>query len=162
MGHRANFVIISNNRATIFYDQWAALGGAIAIFCEGPDACVSSATEEEEDLMDDVWCEGGYLVDFDRNVAMVFGWTDGLDEKSWDDEADGDGDDDEQRHVGYQIANAKTPADFAPIADQWPGWTLSWAHNGVNDFTKWLEINHIPIVSSAGDHPDDDDETEPV
>ncbi|MEM7353169.1 MAG: hypothetical protein AAF657_20410 [Acidobacteriota bacterium] len=74
MGHRANFVVIRNQQATAFYDQWAGLG-CIYTFAEGPTKAVAclKATKETDELMDWAFAEGGYLIDFDNKLAMGFG-----------------------------------------------------------------------------------------
>ena len=67
MGARANFVIIRKGIAAIYYDQWAALDCPI-LLADGPaEAAKFAETLEQVDgLMDAVWAEGGFLLDFDK------------------------------------------------------------------------------------------------
>lgn len=75
MGHRANFVIISNGEAKAFHDQFAALGCTFE-FAEGPSHATRSAEAHgpTDELLDWAFAEAGYLIDHDKKVAIVFGY----------------------------------------------------------------------------------------
>src|SRR5512147_2670896 len=81
MGARANFVIIKNGIATAYHDHWAALG-CLQMFAEGPDKALQALEimDQTNELMESVWAEGGYLVDFDHRTAIVFGYLDLIEE----------------------------------------------------------------------------------
>src|SRR4051794_14228279 len=80
MGHRANFVLVRDGKATAYYDQWAALGSTYA-FAGGPADATAAAEQAQptKQLLDWAFAEAGFLVDFDDHVAIVFGYPEQID-----------------------------------------------------------------------------------
>jgi hypothetical protein len=80
VGHRANFVVLRDGSAVAFHDPWAALGSTWA-FAAGPDEALSAtaASEPTTELLDWAFAEAGYLLDFDRHEAIVFGYPEMVD-----------------------------------------------------------------------------------
>jgi hypothetical protein len=140
MGHRANFIIIRDNAARVYYDQWAALG-CIDTFAVGPTEAVNALTgmEETDELMDWALAEGGYLLDFDRKVAICFGEP--FDEfESEDDDS---------------VAFDQDRLSFLKqIASAWTDWKLVWDERGVDAFAAYLKARNInSIRTQAESHP---------
>ncbi len=150
MGHRANFVVIRDGRASAYYDQWAALG-CIGFFSAGPDVAAEEASQLErtDGLMNWSYAEGGYLIDFDTKEAIVFGLT--IDPEEF---ADPDGE------VDVQLLEASAPfaegglAYLKHIAPSWAGWKLAWDERGVDAFAAHLRKRAIAGVGVEPDsHP---------
>ncbi len=151
MGHRANFVVVRDGRATAYYHQWAALG-CIHTFADGPDAACKALAEHEPtgELLS--WCsaEGGYLIDFDEKKAIVFGHT--LD---MDDLAEPDGTIDEKlRLKALPFADGGLPY-LRHVAGRWRGWMLIWEDGrGVDAFAAHLRRRNIKdLVLQPDSHP---------
>lgn len=150
MGHRANFVIVRDGRASAYYDQWAALG-CIGTFSAGPDVAAEEASQCEptDSLMDWAYAEGGYLIDFDTKEAIVFGLT--IDPEEF-----------AEVEVDEQLLAASAPfaegglAYLQHIALSWPGWRLAWDERGVDAFAAHLKKRAIAGVGVEPDsHPPD-------
>jgi hypothetical protein len=167
MGHRANFVVIEDGKAEAFYDQWAGLGCAFAI-SEGPARAVDSARESEPttELLDWAFAEGGYLIDFDEQVVIVFGELedfsdefgdfdeDGADDDSDDDEPEDDADEDDD--AAEDAYAQKYQQYFDEIAPNWAGWRLRWDDRGVDAFAEHLQRRGIAdIECQEFSHPED-------
>jgi glycine/D-amino acid oxidase-like deaminating enzyme len=162
MGHRANFVVIREGQAQAYSDHWAALG-CIHCVSDGPDDAAAMAAEFEatDELLDWAFMEGGYLVDFDEKLLIVFGLTEedlGDEFSEWEedeeneqeeaddapwvsgltDDAEGslDGDADEEWDKDAERAAAE--AFLRGIAPKWKGWTLRWDQRGADAFAEHL------------------------
>ena len=155
MGHRANFVVIRDNHAVAYYDQWAALG-CIYTFAAGPAEAVDALTEMDQttELMDWAYAEGGYLLDFDNQVAIGFGspfYDDEIDEGEPDENNGGSSVTPDPINVAYE----QGPLEFLKcIAPAWEGWKLVWDDHGVDAFAAHLRDCNITDISVARDsHP---------
>ncbi|HKV86161.1 MAG TPA: hypothetical protein VJN88_16530 [Ktedonobacterales bacterium] len=108
MGNRANYVLIEGEQPTIYFSRWGALT-IPAVLLSGPDATISyvrSLTPDDE-LLDEVWAEGGMVLDVDQCKLKFFG--------------------------GGRIE--VTPYLRRPLLRAlsivWAGWTVEWALFGV-------------------------------
>jgi len=151
MGHRANFVVIEEGAAKVFYDQWGAMGCLYA-FAGGPDSAVEAVAEMEEaaELMEWAFAEGGYLIDRDRKAAIVFGTT--FDEIEAFDDLDDD--------VATPMREVNAAMDAGPrgflehVASAWPGWKLTWDDRGTDAFSAHLRSRGIATIATQPDsHP---------
>jgi hypothetical protein len=152
MGHRANFVVVRDGHAEAYYDQWAALGCLYA-FAAGPEGACEAVAEFEpaEALMDWAFAEGGYLIDFDEKMAIVFGCHFDMDELE-----DPDGD----TGVPSEEADSAWKQGGLPylehIAHSWMGWKLVWDECGVDAFAAHLRRRRIDGIAAQPDsHPPD-------
>lgn len=157
MGHRANFVLIRDGRASAYYDQWAALGSTYA-FADGAGAAVSAAEmcRTTDKLLDWAFAEAGYLLDFDEKQAIVFGYPGDVE---FELEDLGDAPSSDAPGAGTEINEAleKGPLEFLRlIAPKWPGWLLHWDDRGVDAFAAHLARRGItsPAAQPAS-HPAD-------
>jgi hypothetical protein len=71
------------------------------------------AHREIDEWLDEVWCEGGALVDHDRRIQLWFAFA-----ETWADHA----------------------AARAVLARTWPGWDVRFAHDAVGDLTHHLGL----------------------
>jgi len=154
MGHRANYVIVRNGEARAFYDQWGALG-CIHTFAGGPvDAlAVAEQAEATDELQDWAFAEGGFLVDFDRQKAIVFGLIGEPIDPADLEELEGveglEGFDFAElgESAALEQALGSNPEDFLRnIAPRWSGWHLSWNDRGVDSFAAHLQARGIESI----------------
>ena len=155
MGHRANFVIVEAGTAAAYYDQWAALG-CVETFADGPDAARGSVEQFEPVtvLMDWGFAEGGYLLDFDERVAIVFGAAQDVDDLF------GEGADDipgvERMREIYDACSESPSTYLRYVAGNWSGWRLRWDEAGVDAISAYLRERGFHDITAADDsHPDD-------
>jgi hypothetical protein len=151
MGHRANFITIRDGVGVAFYDQWAALGCLFA-FAAGPEEAVAAlqGMEQTEELLDWAFAEGGYLLDFDNNTAIAFGYL------------DIDGPEEMEGDSSKEVAEVVTalerggPDFLQHIAPRWKGWLLKWDDRGVDAFSAYLRQRNITGITCQPDsHPPD-------
>jgi hypothetical protein len=145
VGHRANFVVIRDGKASAYYDQWAALG-AVYEFAAGAVHAARAAelSEPTPELMEWAFAEGGYQIDFDEKLAIVFGYpadfaSDDLDDIPADEAAEA---------VAIDQALQVGPGEFLKVvADRWRSWTLQWDDRGVDAFAEHLARRAITSVA---------------
>ena len=80
MGQRANLVIYKNRDWSLYYDHWCANRLDIELFW-GPESATEfvkqrSPLDDRDDWLDEVWCEGGALIDHDSQLLLWFGGED--------------------------------------------------------------------------------------
>ena len=149
MGHRANFIVIENGSANAYHDQWAALG-CLHSFAAGPDDAVAMLADFETttELMDWAFAEGGYLIDRDDRMAIVFG--------PWMDESDFDFDETDEPDDDEDVAEFDVAQYLADIAPAWTGWKLIFDDRGVDAFAEHLRAKQISsITTQPVSHPPD-------
>ncbi|XCN71778.1 MAG: hypothetical protein Q3M24_15880 [Candidatus Electrothrix aestuarii] len=159
MGHRANFVIIREGMAKAYEDQYAALGSTYQ-FAEGPDGALSAAEQATptNELLEWAFAEAGYLIDYDKHIAIVFGYPDPVDmDLGFAEEGEGAVVIDPQE-LRDLIANEKSlekaleqgPFEFLKaISGKWKGWELRWDERGVDAFAGYLKFRDIVEIKTA-------------
>ena len=150
MGHRANFVVVRDGTATAYHDQWAARG-CLEGFCAGPDGAREMLNEFESttELMDWAFAEGGYLIDFDDQTAIIFGSP--VDESEFDFD---DSEDEPPLEKGSEEFNAEQYMN--ELADAWKGWKLIYDDRGVDAFAEYLQSKSLQgIQCQPMSHPAD-------
>jgi hypothetical protein len=184
MGHRANFVVIEEGAALAYYDNWAGLGAAFAIADgPGPARDALKAYEPADELLDWAFAEGGFLLDFDQKLVIVFGELDDMadefsdfdededeEEDVRDDEGDDDFDDDADVDGGAEEADGDGGADtcterytnyFQEISPLWQGWRLRYDDRGVDAFAEYLMSRGISsIQTQQPSHPESTEQVE--
>ncbi len=127
MGQRANLVVIENGATDVYYDHWCANRLDTELLW-GPDYAAAFARQRKSvppgPLLDDVWCEGAALIDFDRKRLLWFGGEDVV----WD-----------------------VPRRRALLAMQravWRGWNVQWAHGGIADVAVALGRPLAEVLTS--------------
>ncbi len=134
MAQRADFVIVKKGKATAYFDKWGDLG-CLSAFADGPESALEFTSHMKKiSKLDAVFAEGGYLLDFDQKIAIVFG-SPVLDD-----------DFDEQ---AKQINDALGESELAYlnyVANVWTGWKLTWDYAGVESFVKYLKEQEITAI----------------
>jgi hypothetical protein len=160
MGHRANFVIIRGGAATAYYDQWGALGCTFFL-AEGPAGAAApvEAMEPTEELLEWAFAEAGYLLDYDLQRLIAFGYPEDpgdLDLEEMEDLGLGDPSEEIKALGALSAALQQGPGEFLTcIAPQWPGWLLQWDDRGVDAFAEHLRSRGLAEIRLQPDsHPE--------
>jgi len=169
MGHRANFVVIESGAAQAWFDNWAGLGAAFSIG-DGPGPATEALKEFKPttELLDWSFAEGGFLIDFDQNLVIVFGELDDMGDEFSDFDEDGDGEDegDDFDDESDGDAEAQSSVDkytkyFTDIAPNWHGWRLRYDDRGVDAFAEHLTLRGITSIDvQEASHPEDTEQFE--
>lgn len=131
MGSRASYILIEEGKVRVFAEQWGA-EFCVGRMLEGPKGCAAAArdTGETGELMHRAFCEGGYLLDFDRKVALFYG---ALDDARTDELAASLTDEDVEQDDPILAALLRKSRR------KWPGWQLRVVGNGSEDFAEYLD-----------------------
>ena len=121
VGQRANFVIVKNGDWRLYYDHWCANRIDVELFW-GPRLAAAFIEQLEpladrDDWLDDVWCEGGAVLDLDRRELTWFGGEDIL--------------------MDVPLRRAC----LALMKRQWPGWEIRWAAGAIVDLGACVEVS---------------------
>lgn len=162
MGHRANFVVIKDGVVVAYVDDWAALG-CVYYVTDGLEKALSELKDMEltNELLDWAFCEGGFLVDYDKSLLIVFGeFIDAEDFEDDDVEVEQGEDDVEYDESEPTFDLEKEAADARAFLEQihpaWPGWTLRWDQRGADAFSDHLRARSLTTITTpAPSHPDD-------
>lgn len=126
MGHRANLVLVENKKYKIYYTHWKAQETP-NILAQGLDFCEKYFKEFDENswLMDNVFAEGGLLIDKDNKKILIFGGGD----------------------IGYTPVLQRLYCKH--IVKIWKGWNAQWCSKGNVDFAEYLGIMEDRILAGC-------------
>ncbi len=117
MGQRANFVIRQNGADHLYFHNRCANYIEWELFWGPEDAIpVVSQCDRDEYLMDELWCEGGAIIDLDEKRVAIFGMED----------------------FGCEVDYRRAVLDA--MRHQWPGWSIRVAHEGVVELADFLGL----------------------
>src|SRR4051812_42715096 len=110
MGQRANLILVQGGRHQLYYTHWRANTLPRDLFW-GPDHAsrfirIQQPTTE---WLDEVWAEGGAVMDHDARVLLLYGGEDIL----------------------YDVPLRRLY--LRALARVWDGWEIRWAHEGIAD-----------------------------
>jgi hypothetical protein len=127
VGHRANYVLVDDGGFSLFYSHWGA-NRVDRDFFWGPAHALDFVRKQDptNEWLDEVWCEGGALIDVPKRVLLFFGGEDICH--------------DPLRHR-VTLALMRRP---------WAGWTVSWAREGLGDFADHLGLSRDLVSSGSG------------
>ncbi|GAB3958678.1 hypothetical protein GCM10029978_004100 [Actinoallomurus acanthiterrae] len=134
MGQRANFILVDDTGWRLYYDHWAA-NRVCSVLVAGPAAATRFITAQrlcaQDEWLDDVWAEGGAVVDHPGRRLVFFG-----DELMTD-------------------LSAKR-AFMRLLTLTWPGWDVRWAYDGLGDLAAQVGVDRSVVrVSDDRIMPDD-------
>jgi hypothetical protein len=112
MGSRANLAIIENNALELYYSHWAGQTIPHDLFWGLPHALAFIRAQQQvpnDEWLDDVWCEGGCVLNLDERRAIFFGGED----------------------VKYDIPLRRVFLSL--FRHTWPSWNIEWAHDEIVD-----------------------------
>jgi hypothetical protein len=140
MGQRANLVIVSGGRAELFYSHWRANTLDVDLFWGPPYATAFVRAQQggaEVRWLDDVWAEGGAVIDHDRRVLLFFGGED----------------------VMYDVPRRRL--HLALMARLWRGWDVRWAYGDIADIAAYVGVPKETVLA-AEDDPEPTDLSPPA
>ena len=127
MGQRANLIIVQYGNYELFYSHWAANTLTSDLFWSPEFATAFIQTQQEVDKesgwLDEVWAEGGAVVDWDNKVFLLFGGEDVL----W--------------NVPLRRLYLKL------IGCIWQGWTIKWAYEGIADIADYVNYPRSKVLA---------------
>lgn len=126
MGQRANLIIVQHGKYELFYTHWAANTLTSDLFWSPEFATAFIQMQrkvDESGWLDDVWAEGGAVVDWDNRVFLLFGGEDIL----WD--------------VLLRRMYLKL------LSYVWTGWTIRWAYEGIADIAEYVNYPRSKVLS---------------
>ena len=133
MGQRASLAIITEDGAELYYSHWRANTLDRDLFWGPAHATAFIRQQRSEDegaeILDDVWAEGGAVVDYTRRRLLWYGGED----MSW--------------NVPLRRVH------LALMGRLWPGWTIEWAHEGIADIADALGISRDVVLTGHKDEP---------
>ena len=126
MGQRANLILVENQQYTLYYDHWCANSLDQYLFW-GPEKAVAfikgHEKQGEEWWLDDVWCEGGAVIDLDKRLLLWFGGED----------------------ISYEIPLRRVLLEL--METNWEGWEIRWAYEGVADLVDYVGYDRQKVIA---------------
>lgn len=125
MGQRANLVVVHDGAWQLYYSHWRAntldkdlfWGPAYAAaFIRSQRPC------EPTEWLDEVWAEGGAVLDLDRRVILFYGGEDVL----------------------YELPRRQI--HLAIMRRVWEGWEIRWAHEGIVDIAEYVGVPRAQVL----------------
>ncbi len=122
MGSRANYIITHHGIHEIFYAHWGAQKVTRDFFF-GPDMAIAvvRSTAVTDQLLDDVWAEGGAVINLDRKRLRLWGGED----------------------VGFDIGQRELWLEL--LALSWPDWDVAWADHGIFELADQIGIPRTDV-----------------
>lgn len=124
MGSRANYITIKNGTTEIHYHHWGAQVIAHDMFWgETVAQEFISKLPLQDELLDDVWCEGAVVLDSDRRTFIFFSNAD------------------------LKWSNTLKRVYMALLRLSWDGWEVSWARHGLHTLLEYLKNPPGDLIS---------------
>lgn len=126
MGQRANLIIIEGGRTEVFYTHWRANTLPRDLFW-GPSYGTAFARSQQKvgasELLDEVWGEGGAVINSDKQLLLLFGGED----------------------IAYDVPLRRLYLRL--LANTWPGWQVQWAYEGVCDLADSIGVPRQQVLT---------------
>lgn len=130
MGHRANLIVVRGGRYDLWYTHWSANTLDCDLFW-GPDHAVAFAEAQQpcgqDGWLDNVWAEGGAVIDTDARVLRVFGGED----------------------MQYDVPLRRLY--LALLGVVWEGWNVGWADEGIVDLADYVGYPRSRVLRELAD-----------
>lgn len=128
MSSRANLLIIDDGRHDLRFGRYAAQTLTRSLFW-GPQFAIDfiRCHDRVEEWLDETWCEGGAVIDSDRQVLTFFGGED----------------------IKYEIELRNFYLRL--LAFNWKGWKVRWAHDGIVGLARAAGVPHDSLLTIQPD-----------
>ncbi|WP_337174586.1 hypothetical protein [Paludisphaera sp.] len=129
MGHRANLIVVRGGGYDLRYSHWAANSLPRDLFW-GPRHAIAFTEAQPAagtEWLDDVWAEGGSVIDVDRRVFRLFGGED----------------------LRYDVPLRRLYLSLLGVA--WRGWDVGWADEGIADLADYVGYPRERVITPAED-----------
>jgi hypothetical protein len=129
MGQRANLILVHSRQHELYYTHWRANTLDRDLFW-GPEHATLFARVQQPtaEWLDEVWAEGGAVIDHDARVLLLYGGEDTL--------------------HGVPLRRLYLRA----LARAWDGWEIRWAHEGIADLADYVGHPRADVLT-ADTHP---------
>lgn len=126
MGQRANLFVVEHDRREMYYSHWCANTITCDLFW-GPEHATAfirmQRAVDESEWLDEIWAEGGAVVDCDNRVFMLYGGEDLI----------------------YDVPLRRVYLDM--LCRVWQGWDVRWAHEGIADIADYVGYQRSKVLS---------------
>lgn len=127
MGQRANLIIVENKDYELYYNHWCANTLTQDIFW-GPQHAIDfikmqQKVDKENGWLDDVWAEGGVVIDTDKKVLLIFGGEDFM----------------------FNIPLRRIYLKL--LSEVWNDWDIRWAYEGIADLADYVGYPREKVIS---------------
>lgn len=130
MGQRANLVIVHNNDYELYYNHWCANSMPEKVFW-GPMHTRQFIENQEKvsktEWLDDIWAEGGVVMDLDRQHLLFFGGEDMM----------------------YDIQLRRLFIQL--MGKVWTGWQINWTEEGILNMARYVGVSAEHVLSPRRD-----------
>jgi hypothetical protein len=117
VGQRANLILVEGGEYQLFYSHWCANTLPRDLFW-GPEHAMAfiriQRAVDDSGWLDEVWAEGGALLDLDRKHFLLYGGEDLL----------------------YHVPLRRRYLEL--LARVWRGWAVRWAYEGIADLADYV------------------------
>jgi hypothetical protein len=126
MGQRANLILVQSGEYQLFYSHWCANTLTRDLFW-GPDHAMAfiriQRAVDDSGWLDDIWAEGGAVVDLDHKHFLLYGGEDLL----------------------YDVPRRRIYLNL--LAKVWNGWTVHWAYEGIAELADYVGYPRDRVLS---------------
>jgi hypothetical protein len=131
MGQRANLVLVDENGYQLYYNHWCANRLDSDLFW-GPELAIEYIKQQQptEQWLDEVWAEGGVVLDTHKKVLLWYGGE----------------------SILYEIPLRRLYLKL--MKHVWKGWEIRWAHDGILDMADYVGVPRSVVVHSRLGEPD--------
>lgn len=146
MTHPANYVIVSGGEPRAYHDTLGALSCALDLL-DGLGPCMGLVQDlvPVASVADAPSAEGGWLLDIDRQHAILFGTPRAPDASALGEKLAAE-------IEAAVVALGTDPARYLrQLAPAWPGWTLVWDVRGIDAFAEYLEDHGLGTTHAVSD-----------
>ncbi|TDF95466.1 hypothetical protein [Paenibacillus piri] len=130
MGQRANLVIVHQDGYDLYYNHWCANTLPRELFW-GPQHAISfveaQSKIDETDWLDDIWAEGGVVIDAEKKLLLFFGGE----EELWS--------------IPYRRIFLRL------MQKVWGDWELLWANEGIVDIAGYVGVSREVVLTRQDD-----------
>jgi hypothetical protein len=134
VGHRANLILVEGGAYRLFYSHWCANTLPRDLFWGPAHAAAFIRIQravDDSDWLEEVWAEGGAVLDLDRKYFLLYGGED----------------------MPYDVPLRRVYLEV--LAKVWKGWTVRWAYEGIADLADYVGYPRDRVLSKK-DHDSTD------
>jgi hypothetical protein len=127
VGQRANLILVEGHEYRLFYSHWCANTLPRDLFWGPEHAAAFIRIQRAVDVsswLDDVWAEGGALLDLGRRHFLLYGGEEVLCNVPL-------------RRIYLEL-----------LARVWKGWTVRWAYEGIADLADYVNYPRDRVLTS--------------